>query len=237
MNKSSLYKILVGVIFFLVIVSGYFINFENYISFESIKQGHQNLKILINNNFYLYYFIFFLLYIMVVSLALPIAVPTSLLAGALFGFIPGIILASFASSIGSTLCFLLSRFIFRDYVQNKFQSYLAKINKGINDEGWLYLFFLRLNPIFPFFAVNLVFGITKMNVLTFYIVSQIGMLIGSAIFVNAGVQISNISSVSEILSAKLIISLLFIGLFPLVLKKIFFRKAKIAWVNMIIMWL
>jgi len=142
------------------------------------------------------------------------------LAGALFGLIPGVILTSFASSIGSTLCFLMSRFVLRDFVQNKYTKYLDKINKGIKEDGIYYLFFLRLSPIFPFFIINLVFGLTKMKTMTFYIISQIGMLIGTVIFVNAGVQLSKINGMSDILSFNLILSFILIGLVPLIIKKL-----------------
>jgi uncharacterized membrane protein YdjX (TVP38/TMEM64 family) len=144
-----------------------------------------------------------------------------LLAGALFGFWPGLILVSFASSIGSTFCFLFSRYALRAYIQKRFSNYLEKINKGIETDGWLYLLFLRLSPIFPFFIINLVFGLTKMKTLEFYVVSQIGMFIATAIFVNAGVQISNLNSLEEILSFKIVASLTVIGLFPLLVKYIY----------------
>lgn len=158
---------------------------------------------------------------MVTAFALPISLIKTLLAGALFGFWPGLILVSFASSIGSTFCFLFSRYALRAYIQKRFSNYLEKINKGIETDGWLYLLFLRLSPIFPFFIINLVFGLTKMKTLEFYVVSQIGMFIATAIFVNAGVQISNLNSLEEILSFKIVASLTVIGLFPLLVKYIY----------------
>ena len=106
------------------------------------------------------------------------------------------------------------------WVKNKYSKYLDKINKGIKEDGIYYLFFLRLSPIFPFFIINLVFGLTKMKTMTFYIISQIGMLIGTVVFVNAGVQLSKISSMSDILSFNLILSFILIGLVPLIIKKL-----------------
>ena len=202
-------------------IVSYFLDINKIITFEKIKDIYLNSQILINQNYYLYFFIFFILYVVVTAFALPISLLKTLLAGALFGFWPGLILVSFASSIGSTFCFLFSRYALRAYIQKKFSNYLEKINKGIETDGWLYLLFLRLSPIFPFFIINLVFGLTKMKTLEFYIVSQIGMFIATAIFVNAGVQISNINSLEEILSFKIIASLTLIGIFPLLIKYIY----------------
>lgn len=219
--KKNQGKIFFGLIFFSIIIVSYFLDINKIITFEKIKDIYQDLQILINQNYYFYFFIFFILYVVVTAFALPISLLKTLLAGALFGFWPGLILVSFASSIGSTFCFLFSRYALRAYVQKKFSNYLEKINKGIETDGWLYLLFLRLSPIFPFFIINLVFGLTKMKTLEFYIVSQIGMFIATAIFVNAGVQIANINSLEEILSFKIIASLTLIGIFPLLIKYIY----------------
>jgi uncharacterized membrane protein YdjX (TVP38/TMEM64 family) len=219
--KKSQGKIFFGLIFFTIIIVSYFLDINKIITFEKIKDIYQDLQILINQNYYFYFFIFFILYVVVTAFALPISLLKTLLAGALFGFWPGLILVSFASSIGSTFCFLFSRYALRAYIQKKFSNYLEKINKGIETDGWLYLLFLRLSPIFPFFIINLVFGLTKMKTLEFYIVSQIGMFIATAIFVNAGVQIANINSLEEILGFKIIASLTLIGIFPLLIKYIY----------------
>ena len=209
------------IIFFLAsIMAGFFFDIGQYLSFETIKEQHEKLILLIESNFIFYFILFFFIYIIVTAFALPFAAIKTVLAGALFGLIPGVILTSFASSIGSTLCFLMSRFVLRDFVQNKYSKYLDKINKGIKEDGIYYLFFLRLSPIFPFFIINLVFGLTKMKTMTFYIISQIGMLIGTVIFVNAGVQLSKINSMSDILSFNLILSFILIGLVPLIIKKL-----------------
>ena len=219
--KKNQGKIFFGLIFFTIIIVSYFLDINKIITFEKIKDVYQDLQILINQNYYFYFFIFFILYVVVTAFALPISLLKTLLAGALFGFWPGLILVSFASSIGSTFCFLFSRYALRAYIQKKFSNYLEKINKGIETDGWLYLLFLRLSPIFPFFIINLVFGLTKMKTLEFYIVSQIGMFIATAIFVNAGVQIANINSLEEILGFKIIASLTLIGIFPLLIKYIY----------------
>jgi uncharacterized membrane protein YdjX (TVP38/TMEM64 family) len=219
--KKNRGKIFFGLVFFTIIIVGYIFDFNKILSFDVIKATYQDIQILINKNYILYYSVFFILYIVVTAFALPISLIKTLLAGALFGFWPGLILVSFASSIGSTFCFLFSRYALRAYIQKRFSNYLEKINKGIETDGRLYLLFLRLSPIFPFFIINLVFGLTKMKTLEFYVVSQIGMFIATAIFVNAGVQISNLNSLEEILSFKIVASLTVIGLFPLLVKYIY----------------
>ena len=219
--KKNRGKIFFGLVFFTIIIVGYIFDFNKILSFDTIKATYQDIQILINKNYILYYSAFFILYVVVTAFALPISLIKTLLAGALFGFWPGLILVSFASSIGSTFCFLFSRYALRAYIQKRFSNYLEKINKGIETDGWLYLLFLRLSPIFPFFIINLVFGLTKMKTLEFYIISQIGMFIATAIFVNAGVQISNLNSLEEILSFKIVASLTVIGLFPLLVKYIY----------------
>jgi len=217
---NQIIKSFIIIFFLLSIMAGFFFDIGQYLSFETIKEQHEKLILLIESNFIFYFILFFFIYIIVTAFALPFAAIKTVLAGALFGLIPGVILTSFASSIGSTLCFLMSRFVLRDFVQNKYSKYLDKINKGIKEDGIYYLFFLRLSPIFPFFIINLVFGLTKMKTMTFYIISQIGMLIGTVVFVNAGVQLSKINSMSDILSFNLILSFILIGLVPLIIKKL-----------------
>ena len=224
--KKNRGKIFFGLIFLLIIVISYFIDLSEILSFSIIKNTYQNIQLLVNRNYTLYFIIFFILYVVVTAFALPISLLKTLLAGALFGFWPGLILVSFASSIGSTFCFLFSRYVLRNYTQVKFGKYLEKVNKGLETDGWLYLFFLRLSPVFPFFVINLIFGLTKMRVLEFYLVSQVGMFMGTAIFVNAGVQISNLNSIEEVLTLNVIMSLTLIGIFPLLVKFIYksFKK-------------
>lgn len=224
--KQNRGKIFFGLVFFLIIITGYLIDLDKVLSFSMIKNTYQDIQTLVNKNYTFYYLIFFILYVIVTAFALPISLLKTLLAGALFGFWPGLILVSFASSIGSTFCFLFSRYALRNYTQVKFGKYLEKVNKGVDQDGWLYLLFLRLSPIFPFFIINLVFGLTKMRALEFYLVSQVGMFIGTAIFVNAGVQIGNLNSIEEILTLKVIMSLTLIGIFPLLIKFIYKKLKK-----------
>ncbi|MGC1438993.1 MAG: TVP38/TMEM64 family protein, partial [Burkholderiaceae bacterium] len=164
--------------------------------------------------------IFFAAYVLVTSLSLPGAALMTLLAGAIFGLIWGTVLVSFASSIGATLAFLASRFICRDWVQGKLGKHLAPINAGIEKEGAFYLFTLRLVPIFPFWIINLVMGLTSLPARTFYWVSQVGMFLGTVVFVNVGTQLAKVTSLKGILSPTLIASFVLLGVLPLAAKKI-----------------
>ena len=162
---------------------------------------------------------FFSMYILVTGLSLPGAAIMSLIGGAIFGLIWGTVLVSFAAPMGATLAFLASRYIFRDVIQRKFARQLKPLNEGIEKEGGFYLFTLRLVPAFPFFIINLVMGLTHIRTITFFLVSQIGMLPGTIVFINAGTQLAKISAISDILSFNLIASFILLGLFPLLAKK------------------
>jgi pyruvate/2-oxoglutarate dehydrogenase complex dihydrolipoamide dehydrogenase (E3) component/uncharacterized membrane protein YdjX (TVP38/TMEM64 family) len=158
--------------------------------------------------------LFFALYVLVTATSLPVAVWMTLAAGALFGFWWGLLLVSFASSIGATMAFLLSRYLLRDWVQAKLGDYSQTINTGLEKDGIFYLFSLRLIPALPFFAVNLLMGLTAMKSWRFYWVSQLGMLLGTAVYVNAGTQLFQLTSVSDISSPFLPISFAALGLLP-----------------------
>jgi uncharacterized membrane protein YdjX (TVP38/TMEM64 family) len=144
----------------------------------------------------------------------------TLAGGGLFGVLTGTIAVSFASSIGATLACIVSRYLLKDWVQGKFGDKLVKINEGMEKEGGFYLFSLRLVPIFPFFVINLVMGLTPIRMGTYYWVSQLGMLPATIVFVNAGTQLAKIDSLGGILSPGLIISFGLLGLFPVVSKKL-----------------
>ncbi len=164
--------------------------------------------------------IFLLAYIAVTALSLPGAAIMTLVAGAIFGLIWGVIIVSFASTIGATLAFLVARFLLRDSIQAKFGDKLKAFNAGVEKEGGFYLFTLRLVPAFPFFMINVVMGLTSMKATTFFWVSQIGMLAGTVVFVYAGQQLSEITSLKGILSPGLIGAFVLIGILPLVAKKV-----------------
>jgi pyruvate/2-oxoglutarate dehydrogenase complex dihydrolipoamide dehydrogenase (E3) component/uncharacterized membrane protein YdjX (TVP38/TMEM64 family) len=172
---------------------------------------------------------YFFLYILVTALSLPGALVLTLAGGAIFGFVQGFVLVSFASTVGATLAFLAARYVLREWVQQRFGEKLKPMNDGIEKEGSFYLFTLRLVPVFPFFLINLLMGLTKMRTLTYYWVSQVGMLAGTVIYVNAGTQLAAIDSLQGIVSLPIFLSLAALGLFPLITKKILdiFKKNKI----------
>jgi pyruvate/2-oxoglutarate dehydrogenase complex dihydrolipoamide dehydrogenase (E3) component/uncharacterized membrane protein YdjX (TVP38/TMEM64 family) len=163
---------------------------------------------------------FLFLYIVVTALSLPGAVIMTLAAGALFGLVLGTVIVSFASSIGATLAFLASRYLLQSTVQKRFGDRLKAFNEGVEKDGAFYLFTLRLVPVFPFFLINLVMGLTKLRAFTFYWASQLGMLVGTVIYVNAGTQLGQLESLSGILSPSLLFSFVLLGLLPLMAKKI-----------------
>ena len=159
-------------------------------------------------------------YILATALSLPGATILTLAGGALFGLVKGTIIISFASTIGATVACLISRYVLRDWVQKSFSDALTAINKGMEREGGFYLFSLRLVPIFPFFMINLVMGISRMRLAQFYWISQLGMLPGTLVYVNAGRELGKLDSLSGILSPSLIISFIILGIFPFVVKKL-----------------
>ena len=164
--------------------------------------------------------LFFLIYVAVTGLSLPGAAIMTLAAGAIFGLLWGTVIVSFASTLGATLAFLAARFVLRDWVQGRFGDKLKAVNAGMEKEGGFYLFTLRLIPIFPFFVINLVMGLTPIRTRTFYWVSQIGMLAGTLVYVNAGTQLARIDSLKGILSPGLLGSFVLLGIFPLIAKQV-----------------
>ncbi len=162
---------------------------------------------------------FFFLYVVITGLSLPGAAILTLAAGAIFGLLWGTVISSFASTLGATLAFLFSRYLFREAIQNRFADKLGAINKGVAEDGAFYLFTLRLALLFPYFVINLVMGLTPIKALTFFLVSQAGMLAGTIVYVNAGTQIAKIEQLKDIASPDLILSFVLLGIFPLLAKK------------------
>lgn len=211
--------------FLLVIVSliiGIFFFFDlgQYLNLIYIKQNQDMFLEFYNSNRILTIGIYSLIYIITTAVSLPGATILTLLGGSIFGLSTGLFIVSFASSIGATLAFIFSRTILRDSIQNKFGDKLKTFNEGVNTEGAFYLFTLRLVPIFPFFMINMVMGLTSIKTMTFYLISQLGMLPGTAVYVNAGVQLSKIESLSGILSPDMLFSFALLGILPIFSKKI-----------------
>jgi pyruvate/2-oxoglutarate dehydrogenase complex dihydrolipoamide dehydrogenase (E3) component/uncharacterized membrane protein YdjX (TVP38/TMEM64 family) len=192
-----------------------------FLTLESVKARQAELEAWVDARPFATAGGYFAIYVVATALSLPgAATVLTLLGGALFGFVWGLVLVSFASSIGATLAFLASRFLFRDAVRARFGERLAALDEGVRRDGAFYLFTLRLIPVFPFFLVNLAMGLTPIATRTFYLVSQLGMLAGTAVYVNAGTALARIDSVRGLLSPALIGSFVLLGLFPLVAKKI-----------------
>lgn len=207
-------------LFIALAVSAFFIfDLNQYLSLEFIKENQARFDHFYAENPILTLTIFFIIYVVVTGLSLPGAAIMTLAGGALFGFSAGLLVISFASSIGATLAFLFSRFLLRDGIQQRFSQQLSSINQGIEKEGAFYLFTLRLVPIFPFFVINLAMGLTPIKTWTFYWVSQLGMLAGTAVYVNAGTQLGQLDSLAGILSPEILVSFALLGIFPLIAKK------------------
>ena len=210
MNKRIALLVLLAA----AIAAYFWFDLGQYLSLDAFKAQQAQIVAAKDANPLLYIGGFFVIYVIVTALSLPGAAIMSLVAGALFGVVTGTIIVSFASSIGATLAFLSARFLLRDWVQSKFGERLKAIDDGIARDGAMYLFTIRLIPLFPFFVVNLLMGLTRIKTRTYYWVSQIGMLPATVVFVNAGTQISKIDSTAGLLSPTLIGSFVLLGIFP-----------------------
>lgn len=218
------------IILILTAVTLFFLfDLDRYLTLENIKDSQATFDAWWSSSPLLTGGLFFLFYAAVTALSLPGAAIMTLLAGALFGLMWGTIIVSFASSVGATLAFVASRYLFRDIVRNRFGNRLKAIDEGVKRDGSFYLFTLRLVPIFPFFLINILMGLTSIKTITFYWVSQIGMLAGTLVYVNAGTQLARIESLQDIVSAPLLLSFALLGIFPLLAQKTlrFIRKGKV----------
>jgi uncharacterized membrane protein YdjX (TVP38/TMEM64 family) len=204
----------------ILIVAFFVFDLGQYFTLEFIKSKQADADTYYRDNPLGMSLIYFSVYVAVTGLSLPGAAIMTLVGGAIFGLLWGTVIISFASTIGATLAFLVARFLFRDAVQSRFGRNLEVINRGVEKDGAFYLFTLRLVPAFPFFIINLLMALTPIRPLTFFIVSQIGMLAGTIVYVNAGTQLAQIESLKGVLSPGLIASFIVLGVFPLVAKKI-----------------
>ena len=214
-KKATLVLVLLG-----AIVAYFGFDLGQILSLENFKASQADIVAAKDANPLLYISGFFLLYVAVTGLSIPGAAIMTLIAGALFGVLIGTIIVSFASTMGATLAFLSARFVLRDWVQGKFGERLRAIDEGLEKDGAFYLFTLRLIPVFPFFVINLLMGLTRIKTRTFFWVSQLGMLPATIVFVNAGTQMSRIESTAGLLSPALIASFVALALFPWAAKAI-----------------
>jgi len=210
----------------LIIIAASFFAVKHYgimdfLNLDYLKSNQARFQEFYHQNMFQTLAVYIGIYISITALSLPGgATVLTLAGGALFGFWVGLVAISFASTIGATLAFLTARFLLRDFIQNKFHEQLKRFNQGIEKDGAFYLFTLRIAPIFPFFLINLVMGLTPIRTGTFFFVSQAGMLLGTAVYVNAGRQISQIDSIKGILSLELIISFSILGILPFIARKV-----------------
>ncbi len=220
MNSNLIKKlVIVGVILVLIILFKIF-GLGQYLTLDYLKEQQAAFTSLYNGHPVTVIGVYMLIYIVVTALSLPGAAVMTVAGGAMFGLVTGTIVVSFASTIGATLACLVARYLLRDGVQKKFGDKLVKINEGMEKEGGFYLFSLRLVPIFPFFIINLVMGLTSIPLRTFFWVSQLGMLPGTIVYVNAGKELAKIDSLSGILSPGLLLSFILLGLLPIITKKL-----------------
>ena len=199
--------IVIAMLFFLF-------DLEQYLTLDYVKSQQQVLDQFYTENRLLALVGFFILYVVITGISLPGATVLTLVGGAIFGLTTALILISFASTIGASIAFLLSRYLFRDMVQARFGASLKAFNSGIERDGPFYLFALRLVPIFPFFVINLVMGLTTLRLWTFFWVSQLGMFAGTLVYVNAGTQLAQIESVSGVFSGPILFSFLLLAILP-----------------------
>lgn len=220
MHKNLLKKVLIILAGAVIVALFIVFDLDRFLTLQYIKESQDSFQKIYANNRFGVVSLYILIYIIVTALSLPGAVILTLTGGALFGLVTGTIAVSVGSTIGATLACLASRFILRQWVQDRFGDKLKAINDGVEKEGGFYLFTLRLIPVFPFFVINLVMGLTRMPLTTFFWVSQLGMLPGTIVFVNAGKELGKIESASGILSPTLLVSFVILGLFPITVKKI-----------------
>ncbi|MGI9230041.1 MAG: TVP38/TMEM64 family protein [Gammaproteobacteria bacterium] len=217
MKKSHIIIILL----LLALIACFFI-FEpgQYLNLQYLKQQQGLLDTFYRANPFVTAAAYFIIYVLVAGLSVPGAAVLTLAGGAIFGLLTGTVLVSFASTIGASIAFLIARYLLRDTVQRRFGNRLATINKGIEEEGAFYLLALRLVPMVPFFVINLLMGLTTMRLPVFFVVSQVGMLAATLVYVNAGTQLAGIENAADILSVELIASFALLGIFPLLAKRL-----------------
>lgn len=220
MNKTMINRILIILAGIIAIALFKYFDLDRFLTLGYIQESQEYFRQLYGEHRFTVIGAYLAIYIAVTALSIPGAMFMTLAGGALFGLLVGTIVVSFASTIGATIACIASRYLLRDWVQDKFGSRLEAINEGIRKEGAFYLFTVRLIPVFPFFIINLLMGLTKMKIFTFFWVSQLGMLAGTIVFVNAGKELAKIDSEHGILSPGLLASFIILGLFPITVKKL-----------------
>ncbi len=214
-------RIIIVVVIALLLAAFVILGLDKYVSIDYLKEQKNALQSLHHTNPLKTSIVYVLSYVIMASLSLPVAFVMTLTAGVIFGVVWGTTLAVLASTLGATLGFLVARLLLHDYVQSKFGENLTIVNEGVRRDGAFYLFSMRVIPIFPFFVINAVMGLTPMRTMVFFFTTLIGMVPITLIITNAGMELGRIESAGDILSPRLIFSFALLGLFPLIAKKIF----------------
>lgn len=218
MSKKP-YKFLIFITIFAIIITAWFVfDLGQLLSLATIKQELINLQIFVHNHYITAFLSYFVIYIICITFSIPGATILTMLAAALFGFLPAILLVSFASAIGSTFAFLISRYLFRDAVETRFSQLYDKFDKEFQKNGNFYLLTLRLIPAIPFVVINIVMALTSMRARDFYIISQIGMLPATLIYLNIGKELSQVTNLGALISPSMLLSLSLLAIFPWIIK-------------------
>ena len=219
-NKKTILLVLIGV----GIAAFYFFDIQQYLSFEILKANRDRLNVVYQENSIIFIAGFIGIYFLTVSLSLPGAALLTLSAGAIFGSVLGTFLVNIGATLGATAAFLSARFIFRNWVESQFSDKLEFINNGISDNATSYLLFLRLVPLFPFFLVNLVLGVTQVRLSIYFLSTMVGILPGSFVYANAGSNLARINTISDIASPEIFGAFVLLGIFALI--PAFYRRYK-----------
>lgn len=226
MNKQ---RLLVALLLTGLVSAFFYFDLDRYFDIALFVEQRDQLIKSYEQHSGLFLLVYFAVYVLATTLSLPGATLLTLFAGALFGFSLALLLVSFASSLGALCAFQIARYLLRDWVRERFPKQTQAIDAGVAREGAFYLFALRLVPLFPFFMINLLMGLTSLGAWRFYWVSQIGMLVGTAVYVNAGTQLRYVNELGDIVSPQLLVSFALLGLFPLLAKKALeYIKARMA---------
>ena len=211
-------KLSISIILLLIIIIGFITNdeFKSYLT-ENIDM----IKTLYSNQPLMFTVLFITAYLVMTTLSLPVALLMGLLAGSIFDIYLAVVIVSFTSTIGATVAMILARYIVRDYMASKYKKYFEIINSNFEDNGGYYLFALRMSPLFPFFIINICFGLTKMKLIPFYLISQIGMLPGTVLIILIGRELSDTIITGNLFNTELVIYLSIFGILPLLFKKAF----------------
>ena len=212
--KDKMKKVFFLIVVLCILFIFYFFEGFRFLSLDYIQNEFESWKGFVQERWLSSAIIFFVVYVSATALSFPGATLLTLLAGALFGIVWGVVIVSFASTLGATFAFLGTRYLFRDFVERRFGVFIQRMNQGLKTDGELFVLSLRLIPVVPFFVVNAVFGLTQISTLKFFFYSQLGMIPGTFLYVNAGQELGKLRSLNGLLSPSVLISLTLLGIFP-----------------------